>query len=136
MFNPSISPGTVMTNKQISALFACGIEGGMRKSKKNHCLVLIANHVKDLYDDKWHNDILYFAGMGKKGDQSLDYRQNKTLYNSKNDGTLLFLFEVFKEGEYTYYGQVCLIDEPFEEHQKGEDGNERKVWIFKLKKCG
>ena len=71
--------------------------------------------------------------MGKNGDQSLDFMQNKTLALSNENKVEIHLFEVFEKKRYTYIGQVYLIGEPYQSIQQGEDRIDRTVWIFKLK---
>ena len=51
--------------------------------------------------------------MGKSGDQSLEYKQNKTLYESNNNDIRVFLFESYVDGEYIFSGEVRLSKEPF-----------------------
>lgn len=42
--------------------------------------------------------------MGQTGDQSFYFMQNKTLFESNDNGVQIHLFEVFKDKEYTYTG--------------------------------
>ncbi|MBO6042330.1 hypothetical protein J6P52_04165 [bacterium] len=46
--------------------------------------------------------------MGKIGHQSIDFAQNKTLYNSKTNKVKLYLFESYKKNQYCYRGEVEL----------------------------
>ena len=39
--------------------------GGMRRSKTTGTLVIISDHTKGLYDDKWYGHELHCIGMGK-----------------------------------------------------------------------
>ena len=80
----------------------------MRKSKKTNTLVLVSNHVKSIYDDKWIGDVLNSTGMGTKGDQSLNYMQNPTLNESDTNGVKVHLFEILEEKKYFYQRQVKL----------------------------
>lgn len=132
-FDPGLKIGEVITNDRLIDIFKCGNMGGMRRSKKTNTLVIISDHTKGLYEDKWVGDVLYYTGMGKNGDQSLTFAQNRTLAESNENGVDVHLFEVFKEKEYVYMGQVKLVGKPYQEVQKGEDGIPRKVWIFPLK---
>lgn len=132
-FEPGLKIGEVITNDRLIDIFKCGNMGGMRRSKKTNTLVIISDHTKGLYEDKWVGDVLHYTGMGKNGDQSLIFAQNRTLAESNENGVDVHLFEVFKEKEYVYMGQVKLIEKPYQEVQKGEDGIPRKVWIFPLK---
>ena len=71
--------------------------------------------------------------MGKYGDQMLK-SQNKTLAESNINNVEVHLFEVFEPKKYTYQGIVKLVGEPYQEIQKDDNQNPRKVWIFPLKK--
>ena len=126
--------GSNYNNDDICNTFLCAPQGGMRRSHKTNTLVIVANHTKSLYDDKWVLDTMNYTGMGSKGDQSLDFAQNKTLAQSNINGVDVHFFEVFTDRVYTYQGQVVLTGEPFQETQDDEDGNSRKVWIFPLKR--
>jgi len=125
--------GETVTNAEIVARFKCGNMGGMRRSKSTNSLVIISDHTKGLYDDKWLGNILHYTGMGKIGDQDLFFMQNKTLAESEINGITVHLFEVLEATKYMYLGVVSLVDKPYKAEQKGNDGNIRKVWIFPLK---
>lgn len=132
-FKPNLNIGNILSNKEIGQVFKCGNMGGMRKSNRTDTLVLVTDHTKGLYEDRWEGDILHYTGMGKNGNQDLNFAQNKTLNESNMNSTDVFLFEVAKAREYTYLGEVILIDKPYQEEQIGDDGNLRYVWIFPLK---
>jgi 5-methylcytosine-specific restriction protein A len=128
-----LSQGDVLQNDDIMKAFGCSGQGGMRKSNSTNTLVLISDETKGLYEDKWYKDEFHYTGMGKNGDQSLEFMQNKTLALSNENKVEIHLFEVFEKKRYTYIGQVYLIGEPYLSIQQGEDGIDRTVWIFKLK---
>lgn len=132
-FNPGLKQGEIITNDELRQLFGCGNMGGMRRSLSTNTLVIISDHTKELYEDRWKGEILYYIGMGKKGDQSLDKTQNKTLNESKVNGVDVHLFEVFEANNYIYRGKVELADEPYQEKQKDEEGKLRNVWVFPVK---
>ncbi|WP_364280119.1 HNH endonuclease [Peribacillus frigoritolerans] len=52
---------------------------------------------------------------------------------SHSNNVKVFLFEVFKEKEYTFGGEIILIDQPYQEQQLDMNGSMRKVWIFPVK---
>lgn len=131
-FNPGLEIGQIVSNDDMRNIFKCGNMGGMRKSNSTNTLVIVSDHTKGLYEDRWEGDILHYTGMGKNGDQDINFSQNRTLNESNINGVDVFLFEVVKEREYTYMGQVMLYDTPYQEEQPGEDGVLRKVWIFPL----
>lgn len=98
--NSELKIGDIITNERLIEIFKCGNMGGMRRSKKTNTLVIISDHTKGLYEDKWVGDVLHYTGMGKNGDQSLTFAQNRTLAESNENGVDVHLFEVFKEKEY------------------------------------
>ena len=63
-----------------------------RELKEELCII-ISDHTKSLYDDKWYGDTLHYTGMGKTGDQTLT-SQNRTLAESDHNGVEVHLFEV------------------------------------------
>ena len=129
-----VNIGEELTNKQIVEIFKCGNQGGMRRSLKRECLVLITDHTKSLYHDRMDSEgVLHYTGMGANGDQTLSY-QNKTLNNSKESDIKVFFFEKYgNETIYIFRGEVELIAEPNQEEQWDEKENLRKVYIFPLK---
>lgn len=133
MFDPGLKVGTVLDNKALSNLFKCGTQGGMRRSLKTNSLVLISDHVTPFYQDRWDNNIFYYTGMGLNGHQELDFMQNKTLAQSSANGVCVYLFEKFRDKEYTFTGQVELAGEPFQEAQLDMEKKQRRVWIFPLR---
>ncbi len=129
---PTFPIGATVENSDLIRAFQCGNMGGMRRSKTTNTLVIISDHTKGLYDDKWQGNILNYTGMGKSGDQSLEFMQNKTLYQSGFNGIEVHLFEVLIPGKYIYLGLVDLYAHPYQEVQTGEDGQPRNVWMFPL----
>ncbi|ADO82794.1 HNH endonuclease [Ilyobacter polytropus] len=128
-----LKQGGILNNSDLYNVFKCGNSGGMRKSNTTNSLLIISDHTKSLYDDRWEEDVLYYTGMGQTGDQSLEFMQNKTLNESGKNGITVYLFEVFNAGEYTFRGEIKLVKNPFQEEQNDADGNSRRVWIFPLK---
>lgn len=82
-FITSFKIGQVVSNNDIISEFKVGNMGGMRRSLTTGTLVIIADHTKSLYDDKYYNQELHYTGMGKFGDQTLT-SQNKTLAKFNN----------------------------------------------------
>jgi 5-methylcytosine-specific restriction protein A len=108
----------------------------MRRSIRTNSLVLISDHTKSTYEDKWIGKIFHYTGMGLTGEQSLSFHQNKTLVESKESGVNLYLFEVFEEGHYVYIGEVELADGPYRSRQPDSEKTIRDVYIFPLKLKG
>ena len=133
-FKPPFEIGAVVSNAVMTEAFKIGNMGGMRRSKTTGTLVLISDNTKGLYNDKWHDGVLHYTGMGKVGDQVLTGNQNKTLAESETNGVEVHLFEVNDPGKYTYSGVVELAGKPYQEEQPDDNGNPRKVWMFPLKK--
>ena len=132
-FEHGLKKNQILSNNEIVDLFKCSNTGGMRRSKKTNTLVLVSDYTKGLYHDKWIDDVMHYTGMGKIGDQDINFMQNRTLNESKTNGVTLVLFEVFKKNEYTFVGEVELCGEPYQEDQNDDDKKLRKVYVFPLK---
>ena len=133
MFDPKLEPGSQLDNQELCSIFKCSPQGGMRKSNSTDSLVIISNHIKSIYDDRWIGKVFHYTGMGMSGDQSLDFMQNKTLAESTSNGVSVHLFEVFEDKVYTYIGPVKLSEPPYMETQPDQDGYDRQAWMFSLK---
>ncbi|MCD8127263.1 MAG: HNH endonuclease [Clostridiales bacterium] len=105
----------------------------MRRSKTTNTLVIISDYTKGLYHDKWIGGVLHYTGMGKVGDQDISWAQNATLADCGRNGVDVHLFEVMDAGEYVYCGRIELVDKPYIDIQPGEDGIDRKVWMFPIR---
>ncbi len=132
-FTTTFRIGSVYSNEELYTEFQCANMGGMRKSNTTNTLVIISDHTKPLYDDQWNNGILNYTGMGKVGNQDINFMQNRTLNESRTNGVQVHLFEVYTRGAYTYKGEVELAGNPFSETQLDDHGNQRQVWMFPLK---
>lgn len=91
------------------------------------------DYTKGIYHDKWIGGVLHYTGMGKSGDQDIQWSQNKTLAECGSNGVDVHLFEVMDPGKYIYCGRIALVDKPYTEMQSGEDGNDRRVWMFPIR---
>ncbi len=132
-FNHGLKTGDIISNGQLIDLFKCSARGGMRRSHKTNTLVIISDHTKSLYEDRWIEGIFHYTGMGMEGNQDINFAQNKTLSQTSTNKVEVYLFEVFEEGKYVYIGQVQLGGQPYQEEQPDIKGNIRKVWVFPLK---
>jgi 5-methylcytosine-specific restriction protein A len=130
-----LTPGMTLTNNELHDYFKVGNSGGMRKSNMHECLVLICDHSKSLYDDKWDNNgVLHYTGMGSKGKQSLQFSQNKTVTNSVTNNIPLYLFERFDGKQpYKFHGICELASPPYTAQQFDIDNQMRDVCIFPLR---
>ena len=133
MFNPGLKIGQIIKNADIVEIFKCGKMGGMRRSRTTNTLVIVSDYTKGLYHDKWIGGVLHYTGMGKLGDQDIHWAQNATLAESDYNGVDVHLFEVIDAGEYIYCGRTELVSKPYTDVQPGEDGNNRKVWMFPIR---
>jgi len=135
-FDHGLKLGDTVNNQKLREIFKCGLQGGMRRSHRTNALVIISDPSRGIYEDRWVGDIFHYTGMGLRGDQSLDFAQNKTLAESQTNGVGVYLFEVFERGKYTYRGQIELAGAPYKEDQLDSDDNLRNVWVFPLKVAG
>ena len=122
------------TNKDIIDKFGGNHQKGIRISSDKKNIILITKSTSDnLYKDQWKGKVLYYTGMGQKGDQVLK-GENKELNDSKlNSDITIHLFEVFKASEYTYAGTVELCGEVEVVEEEDIEGKMRKVYKFPLK---
>jgi 5-methylcytosine-specific restriction protein A len=60
-----MKPGDILSNDELMSKFDVGLMGGMRRSTKNNCLVIVSDSTKGLYDDRWEGPTLHYTGMGK-----------------------------------------------------------------------
>lgn len=132
-FNPDLNVGQIIINSQLVEIFQCGNMGGMRRSHATNTLVIISDYTKGLYQDKWIGGTLHYTGMGKVGDQDINWAQNATLAESNNNNVDVHLFEVIDPGEYIYCGRIQLVGSPYTEMQPDENGNDRLVWMFPVR---
>lgn len=130
-----LSIGKEYSNSEICDIFKCSAQGGMRRSRKTGTLVLISDHTKNLYHDRWIGNTFHYTGMGQEGDQRLEFHQNKTLNESRVNGVIVHLFEGFSPKSYMYMGIVCLANDPYEESQPDANGFNRRVWVFPLRRA-
>jgi 5-methylcytosine-specific restriction protein A len=105
----------------------------MRRSLKTKTLVIVSDHTKSIYEDRWIGELFHYTGMGLRDNQTINSTQNKTLAESPSSDIEVFLFEVFQQGNYLFQGRVELADHPYQEKQPDIDGILRNVWIFPLK---
>ena len=132
-FDPSLKIGQIIKNADLVEIFKCGNMGGMRHSRTTNTLVIVSDYTKGLYHDKWIGGVLHYTGMGKSGDQDIHWAQNATLAECGKNGVGVHLFEVMDAGEYIYCGRIELVSKPYTEIQPGEDGNDRRVWMFPIR---
>ena len=133
MFDPGLKIGQILKNADIVDTFKCGNMGGMRRSKTTNTLVIVSDYTKGIYHDKWIGGVLHYTGMGKNGDQDINWAQNATLAGCGRNGVDIHLFEVMDAEEYVYCGRIELVDKPYTETQPGEDETPRKVWMFPIR---
>jgi 5-methylcytosine-specific restriction enzyme A len=132
-----LKAGDKLTNDGLRSIFKCATQGGMRKSNTTNTLVLVSDQTRNSdenpYNDKWIGEEFHYTGMGLRGDQSVSFRQNKTLANLKQTNTRAFLFEKNVGNCYVFIGEVFLNREIYYEPQEDSEGKERKVVKFPLK---
>ena len=134
VFRVPFKRGEIVTNRTLYTTFKCACEGGVRYSSAYHLLVLVSNFLDPRHrGGTWHDDILYYTGSGKSGDQDITRGTNKRLLTSLQTSVPIYYFEVCTQGKYTYRGPLSPAGEPFQRQEPGADGRERKVWIFPLR---
>jgi hypothetical protein len=144
----SLTPGDVWTNAELVERLGLPFLGGMRFNKSRQLLVLItyspASQRKRVYLDRWESESVYcYTGMGKSGDQSIDYKHNRTLNAARDLGLTVLLYDSLAQNAYTYVG-ICRLLGHFWELQPDSDVDtsimyrrlvfrlqvEREVWLM------
>ena len=74
---------------------------------------------------------MYYTGEGQVGDQKM-WKGNQAINTASDRGVDIHLFVRFKKTEYTYFGIVEVVDEPFFADEKDVNGNMRKVIKFPM----
>lgn len=120
--------GAQLTNSDLHDYFQVATEGGMRRSLKNNCLLLISRTYDNDCPDIWDGQYYYFMGMGKQGDQDVHRAQNRTLLTATETGIATYLFLKNSPQAYVYLGPVTLAGEPLTEHC-----GQRRIIRFPLK---
>lgn len=125
--------GKVYTRNELRDAFKGAFMGGINTCKKTKAIVLTSLHTGNrIYDDRlFDGDVMIYTGEGQHGDQKRS-NGNKAILEAANKGYAIHLFVRFKKPEYTYYGEVELVGEPFFADEKDVDGNMRKVYKFPL----
>lgn len=143
MFDPHLTVGQIITEKEIHEIFECQTTFGIRMSKKNNLFVLMSGtgKKKKPYEDKWENDVLYYMGTDSNKEigesQNLNTgrgNNNKQLrdvyYQKEGEQKSLFLFVKKESNKCIYKGPVKLIKEPYQTQRSASDSS--KVWVFPL----
>ena len=106
---------------------------GINICKRTKTIVITSKHTGNrIYDDKlFDGDVMYYTGEGQEGNQTLTVG-NKAIYEAKDKNIPIYLFVVFKKTEYTYYGEVEVVDQPFFADERDVKGEMRKVIKFPM----
>ena len=124
--------GHIYNREDLRSAFGGSFYRGMNKCNRTNTLVLISKHTSNrIYGDLFQHNQLIYTGEGQRGNQTYT-GANKDLLNSEENNLPVYLFVVFKNQQYTYYGRVFLNGEPYFENELDVDGNDRKVIRFPL----
>ena len=125
--------GKVYNVYQLREGFLGSFNGGINICKRTNTIVITSLHTGNrIYDDKlFDGDVMFYTGEGQIGDQKM-WKGNKAILEAKEMGRAIHLFVRFKKTEYTYYGEVELVDQPFYSEEKDVEGNLRKVIKFPM----
>jgi hypothetical protein len=125
------SKGDIIELKRLTDDLSVPCQGGIRFSKKNNLIALFL-HSSSPYSNSIEKNKLEFMGSGK-GNQSVDSRFNKRLFNAQRDNTDIFVFKSVDTFNCEYLGQVVVDKEPTISKVKGLDNEIEKKVIFHLK---
>ena len=125
------------SNLDLSAIFECSTQGGMRVSRKNKTVTLISQRSGRInpYDDSLiqKDGTFVYTGMGLKGDQVVKpTNQNGKVAYSLTNGYKIYYFIATEKNKYQYIGEVKLNGEPYFIEELDIEGNIRQVIKFPL----
>lgn len=124
--------GHIYSREDLRNAFGGSFYRGMNKCNKTNTLVLISKHTSNrIYGDLFQNNQLIYTGEGQKGEQTYTGANRDLLYSEENN-LPVYLFVVFKNQQYTYYGTVHLNGQPYFEDELDVEGKNRKVIRFPL----
>lgn len=75
--NETVHTGQTFTHQEMYQTFKVGAMGGIRSSKVYPHIVIISDPTKGFYQDKVIDDVIYYTGTGKLGDQVIEGSHNK-----------------------------------------------------------
>ncbi len=128
----------ILTYQQVENQFGIKISGFGRGINPTNTTVVLISSIgkasgKFVYHDKWTTDGDYlYSGEGRTGNQTMT-KGNLAIKNAFRDGKQIHLFVKFSPQEYYYQGVFELVNYIYED-EKGENGNIRKEYKFRLKK--
>ena len=125
--------GKVYKRDDLISAFGGSFMRGINPCHKTNTIVITSVHTGNrIYDDKlFDGDVMYYTGEGQIGDQTMS-GGNKAIYTARERNVPIYLFVRFKRQEYTYFGEVVLVDEPYFEPEKDVNGNMRQVIKFPM----
>lgn len=132
-----LKKGNIYNNRELSFIFKCSTQGGIRISVKNKTATLISHSSSSInpYNDSEIKDdgSFIYTGMGLKGDQVVKpTNQNGKVAYSRENGYRLFYFLSVDKNRYKYIGEVKLTSDHYFEDEPDIDGNMRKAVKFPL----
>lgn len=131
-FIESLTIGDVFTRDQLMKIFKISGQSGIMPTTTLNCLVITTSEENGVYDDSSiENGLITYTGEGKIGDQKLE-RNNKLLYESKENDLPVYLFSKDKNKKYVFEGRVELYDTPYRVLERDIEGNDRSVLKFPL----
>ncbi|MDE6292474.1 MAG: DUF3883 domain-containing protein, partial [Bacilli bacterium] len=124
--------GDILSRDQLMFLFKISGQSGIMKSNTLNCLVLTTSEENGIYEDGVVEDgLITYTGEGQIGDQTIT-KNNKSIYNSRDTHTPMYLFSKDKRRRYIFEGEVQLYEKPYQVVEKDINSNNRLVWKFPL----
>lgn len=122
----------VYNRRDLMDAFKGAFQSGINICKRTNTIVITSLSRKNPYgDERFEGEVFPYVGEGQQGDQQMN-RGNKALLEAKKKGREIHLFIRYKETEYTYFGIVELVGEPYFANRLDTKGNMRKVIIFPM----
>lgn len=129
--------GESYSNDELSTIFGCSTQGGMRVSNKNMTVTIITKVNGDNpYGDTLINKdgTFVYTGMGLIGDQIVTpTNQNGKVAYSETNGYTIHYFIAYSKNNYVYQGCAVNNGSFYFQEEVDQNGQLRKVVKFPLK---
>lgn len=135
---PELIVGNSYTNVELSSIFLCSTQGGIRVSSRKKTVTIITreNSERNPYADSTvkPDGTFIYTGMGLTGDQvvTATNQNGKIAYNDTNEYTIHY-FISYEKNEYVYQGVAVKNGAFYFVEEVDQKGNSRKVVKFPLK---
>jgi hypothetical protein len=132
-----LSPGNKVRRLALHETYGGRRQGGISPSSQSPNVFLFTDQARGalhgyIYDGAREDGTFHYTGEGQYGDQRM-VQGNRSIRDHRAEGRDLHLFDS-RGGEATYLGQFEYIDHYAADAPETNEGEERKVIVFRLRR--